>query len=367
MRVQHLVLRDFRNVEALELPLDDDLVVFHGDNGQGKSGLLEALYLLANLRSFRRSKRNEMIRFGQPIARVAARVEADGVARKFEVDLHRDHREVRLDGKDLSSFVRYFSGIRAVAFTPEDPVMVRGGPSGRRAFLDRGVFLARPDHLGLIRELGRLVSQKNALLRARGDRIAAEAQLAVWNERLAEVGARRQAFADSLGEHLERVHRSLTDAEEPFEAGYRACSPPGDVEALRALLEAQVGAELDRGQTLVGPHREDLTLRLAGKDLRTYGSQGQVRTAALTLKLALLAATTSRVGSPPMFLLDDLGSELDPSRNERLLAWVTAEGCQVFVATTSLTHVPVDSGRYRALRVEEGQVVEDRADDGASP
>ncbi|MDP7111839.1 MAG: DNA replication and repair protein RecF [Myxococcota bacterium] len=369
MRVKHLFLRDFRNVEALDLGLDDDLVVFHGDNGQGKTGLLEALYLLANLRSFRRSKRNEMIRWNQPTAHVAARVEADDTARRFEVELHRDHREVRLDGKDMSSFVRYFSGIRAVAFTPEDPAMVRGGPQGRRGFLDRGVFLARPDHLGLIRELGRLVSQKNALLRARGDRTASAAQLAVWNERLAEVGAevmaRRNTFAVALAEHLEGVHRALTDDEQPFEASYRACCPPGDVEALRALLEGQMDAELDRGQTLVGPHREDLSLRLAGKDLRTYGSQGQVRTAALTLKLALLATTASRVGSPPMFLLDDLGSELDPSRNERLLAWVVKEGCQVFVATTALAHVPVEPSRYRALHVVEGRVVEDRADGGA--
>lgn len=369
MHVQHLVLHEFRNVEALELPLGDDLVVFHGGNGHGKTSLLEALYLLANLKSFRKARRREMIRWGQPLARVGARVEADGVERRFEVELHRDHREVRLDGKDIRSFVSYFSGIRAVAFTPEDPAMIRGGPGGRRAFLDRGVFLARPDHLGLVRELGRLVSQKNALLRSHADRALREAQLQAWNERLATVGAeviaRREAFVEALSDHLPEVHESLTGDDIQLEVGYRACSAPGDTDALRELLERSADAELERGQTLVGPHREDLSLRLKGKDLRTFGSQGQVRTAALTLKLALLASTASRVGSPPMFLLDDLGSELDPDRNERLLARLGAEGGQVFVATTSLVHVPLPQDRYTAIPVTSGEVTGYRAEPGA--
>lgn len=368
MRIQHLVLRDFRNVEALELSLGDDLIVFHGGNGQGKTSLLEALYLLANLRSFRRSRRNEMIRWGQPSAQIRARVEAEGAERRFEVRLNRDGREVRLDGKDIRSFVSYFSGIRAVAFTPEDPAMVRGGPGARRAFLDRGVFLARPDHLGYARELARLVSQKNALLRTRHDRALRESQLQAWNERLATVGAevtaRRAAFVEALTSHLDEVHRSLTGDGSALEVGYRPCSPPGDREALLALLERQADAELDRGQTLVGPHREDLSLRLEGRDLRTFGSQGQVRTAALTLKLALLASTTTRVGSPPMFLLDDLGSELDPERNERLLARLAAEGGQVFVATTTLAHIPMKPGRYRAIAVDSGGVMEVGAEPG---
>ena len=369
MRVQHLILRDFRNVEALQLPLGDDLIVFHGGNGQGKTSLLEALYFLANLKSFRKSRRREMIRWGEPTAQLGARVVADGVERRFEVEMHRDGREVRLDGKDIRSFVSYFSGIRAVAFTPEDPAMVRGSPGGRRAFLDRGVFLARPDHLGLVRELGRLVSQKNALLRGQGDRVLRGAQLQVWNERLAAVGAeviaRRSAFVEAISGHLPEVHEALTGDSSPLQIGYRACSPPGDVDALRELLERSADAELDRGQTLVGPHREDLSLKLEGKDLRTFGSQGQVRTAALTLKLALLASTASRVGSPPMFLLDDLGSELDPSRNERLLARLGAEGGQVFVATTSLVHVPLPEERYRAIEVDSGSTAEDRDEAGA--
>ncbi len=357
MRVQQLRITDFRNLEAVDLELDADVAVLFGDNGQGKTNLLEAIYLLANLKSFRNARRTDLVRWGCKHASVTAEVAAREIVRHFEVRLEGSTRRVRVDGKDPRSLVSYFRGIRAIAFTPEDPSMVRGGPAGRRAFLDRGVFLVRTDHLDLVRQYARLLDQKSALLRAPG---ADRAQIELWNEQLAQVGAeivaRRASFVQGLQPHLDGVHAALVPGDSALSVSYRACCDPGDVEGLAAKLDQKLDQELDRGQTLVGPHREDLLVRLDDRDLRAFGSQGQVRSAALSLKLALLGLATQETDDPPLFLLDDLGSELDPGRNARLLDLLAGHGSQLLVATTTLDHVPLPRDSYPAHRVEAGAV-----------
>ena len=357
MRVQQLRITDFRNLEFVDLELDADVVVFFGDNGQGKTNLLEAVYLLANLKSFRNARRADLVRWGCRHATVTAEVAAREIVRLFEVRLEGSTRRVRVDGKDPRSLVSYFSGIRAFAFTPEDPTMVRGGPAGRRAFLDRGVFLMRADHLDLVRQYARLLDQKGALLRAPG---ADRAQIELWNDQLARIGAeivsRRASFVQGLQPHLDAVHAALVPGESVLSVSYRSCCEPGDVEDLARKLDQKLGQELDRGQTLVGPHREDLRVRLDARDLRTFGSQGQVRSAALCLKLALLGLVSQGSDDPPLFLLDDLGSELDPGRNARLLDLLAGHGSQLLVATTTLDHVPLDRDSYPAHRIEAGSI-----------
>ena len=358
MRVNRLSLKDFRNLAAVDIELDGDITVFHGDNGQGKTNLLEAVYLLANLKSFRNARRKDMVRWGAEAAAVVADVVSGDVRRHFEVRLDRHQRKARIDGKDPRSLVRYFEGIRAIAFTPEDPLMVRGGPAGRRAFMDRGIFLSRPDHLELVRQYARLVEQKNALLRglgAGGD----TSQVSVWNERMAEVGAsitaQRARFLDELKLHLDEVHQRLAADGSAISTAYRSCCEPGNADDLLQRMNSRLEHERERGQSLVGPHREDLVLRLDDRDLRTFGSQGQVRSAALSLKLSLMARVSHGSDDPPLFLLDDLGSELDPSRNGRLLELLLDLGGQVLVATTSLRHVPLGTSDYQAVPVVAGR------------
>jgi len=359
LRVSHLSLKDYRNLAAVDVDLGGDLAVFHGDNGQGKTNLLESVYLLANLKSFRNARRKDMIGWGAPAAAVVADVISGDVRRHFEVRLDRQQRNARIDGKDPRSLVSYFQGIRAIAFTPEDPAMVRGGPSGRRAFMDRGIFLSRPDHLDLIRQYSRLVEQKNALLRglhSSGD----AAQVSIWNERMAQIGAsiteRRARFVEDLGPHLDTVHRQLAADDSVISIAYRCCCEPGDADDLLERMESRRDLERDRGQCLVGPHREEMVMRLDDRDLRTFGSQGQVRSAALSLKLALMSRVCGQSDDPPLFLLDDLGSELDPARNARLLDLLRDLGGQVLVATTSLHHIPLDASEFQSFHVVEGRV-----------
>jgi len=359
VQIEQLSLRNFRNLADVELSFCGGLFAFHGDNGQGKTNLLEALYYLANLKSFRGARRTELIRFEVDEARLEARVARGELRRRFRVELDRTRRKLEVDGKDPRSLTSYFQGIRAIAFTPGDPAMIRGAPTGRRAFLDRGVFLQRPDHLELVREVARLLAQKNALLR-RVSRDEGGVQLQVFNERLALAAARlsrrRAALADAVTEPLQQRHAQLAEDGGSLTVQYRSDAAAGDVEAWAARLAEREGAEWERGQSLVGPQRDDLLVELDGHNLRTYGSQGQVRTAALPMKLALLALASSSAGDPPVFLLDDLGSELDPTRNRRLLEGLLAEGGQVFVATTSLRHVPLADGDYAAFQIESGEI-----------
>ncbi len=369
MRVDHLRCHDFRNLASVDLCLHGDVAVFHGANGQGKTNLLEAVYLLANLKSFRNARRGELVRWGEERARLTASATAAGIRREFDVRLDRHGRRARVDGKDLRSLASYFDGIRAIAFTPEDPVMVRGGPAGRRAFMDRGVFLLRADHLDLVRRYGKLLDHKNAMLR-RSDRAAGAPQVAVYDQQLAQVGAsivqRRDEFIRRLRPSLQQVHAQLADDGADVDVVYRHCCDPGDAEDLLARIEARSSQEWDRSQALVGPHREELVLRLGERNLRTFGSQGQVRTAALSLKLSLLSLVSQTVSDPPLFLLDDLGSELDPQRNDRLLELLCARGGQILVATTTLRHVPLSAGDYQSFRVEGGAVHPDSSMDVAA-
>ncbi len=359
MRIDRLRAHHFRNLEELQLALGGGLTVFHGANGQGKTNLLEALYYLANLKSFRGARRGELIRFEQPTAVLEAEVARGELRRHFRVELDRQRRVLSVDGKDPRSLSGYFQGIRAVAFTPGDPAMIRGAPTARRAFLDRGVFLQRPDHLDLVREVGRMLAQRNALLRS-VPRDRGGAQLEVYNQQLvaagAELSARRAALVEDLGEPLAERHRQLAEGRGTLTIQLRSDTPPGDPAALAARLAERADAEWERRQSLSGPQRDDLVVELDGHPLRTFGSQGQVRTAALALKLALMALVTRVAGDPPVFLLDDLGSELDPERNRRLLDALLAEGGQVFVATTSLSHVPLPRDRYAAHEVVAGEV-----------
>lgn len=364
MRIDELRAQNFRNLADLHLSFGDGLFVFHGDNGQGKTNLLEALYFLANLKSFRGARRGELIHFEQPTAVLEAHVARGELRRHFHIELDRTRRVLAVDGKDPRSLAGYFQGIRAVAFTPGDPAMIRGAPTARRAFLDRGVFLQRPDHLDLVREVGKLLAHRNALLRG-VPRQQGEPQLQVFDEQLiragSELSARRAALVDALTEPLAERHAQLARSPGMLSIQLRCDTPPGDRAALAARLAERTAAEWERRQSLVGPQHDDLVVELDGHPLRTFGSQGQVRTAALALKLGLMALVSRAAGDPPVFLLDDLGSELDPQRNHRLLDTLLGEGGQVFVATTSLDHVPLDRDRYTAFRIAAGVVESDPA------
>ena len=364
MKVLALEATDFRNLQQVLVEPHPRFNVLSGDNGQGKTNLLEAVYLLGTLRSFRASKTEELIRFDQPRARVRARVEKLGTERLLEVELTPGHKSARVDGKGARA-ANYFGGFNVVLFAPEDLKLPRGAPAGRRKFLDRAIWNAVPGYLAEAQTYERVLRSRNALLREPGGQGALDL-LEVYSAQLAAAAVplvtRRRAFVGELAARVAEAFRRVTGGL-VLEIGYRSelDLPAGEIAgALVALLEKDQHRDRARGATSSGPHTDDLTLILDGKEASAYASQGQLRAIVLALKIAEIEYLTEKLGNPPVLLLDDVSSELDPTRNAQLFQFLREVACQAFITTTSPAHVLLTEERKDfqvltgAISVEQG-------------
>jgi len=377
VRLQHIAVSGWRNLAPADLPLGPGLVVLWGENGAGKTNLLEAAAVLTTLRSFRSNAWNEVVRWGGAEASVAGRVEGGAGTSLHGVRVEAGSRpavgpggrtaalrHVVLDGQEIRDLGRWFLTLRAVVFTPDDTWIVRGGPEHRRRFLDRAAFNAHPVHLDRVRAWRRAQAQRAALLR-RGD--PDRPLLDAWDEALVQAGVQvalgRAHVVRALAGPLRAVHEDLAGGTSAA-LSYRCALGEGEAPDLDAAYRRLLGdareEEIRRGIPLVGIQRDDLDVRIDGggalRSARTWGSQGQVRTLALSLRLAELAVAGT-AGEPPILLLDDLSSEVDEDRLGRLVALLGRLSGQVLVTTTDpgpLTRRAL--GSVQALRVKAGTV-----------
>ena len=369
-----LALRDWRNIASLQLRLHPRLVILWGENGAGKTNLLESIAVLATLKSFRGASWRQMVRWDAGDAAIAAEVQGDLGRAGLRMELSAQSgasRRILMDGEPVRDLTAYFQRLRAVVFAPDDTGIVRGEPERRRRFLDRAAFTIWPGHLELVRVFRRVLAQKAALLRSGR---ASASELEAWNQRLAPAGAQlcasRARAAGVLEEPLQRTHGILAGGSQ-VDLRYRSVLDPDAGTAvaelqrryLRLLADAR-DEELRRGMNLVGPQRDDLLFQFAHepgevmRSARVYGSQGQVRTLALALKLAELDAARAK-GETPLLLLDDLSSELDEQRMGRLVELIESLDAQVVVTTTDpgpvLRSAKADG---QALRIRMGALAE---------
>jgi DNA replication and repair protein RecF len=339
--------------------------VFSGNNGQGKTNLLEAIFVVSTLRSFRTAKLSDVITFGEERATLGARVQKGDLVRRYDVELAHGARKVMLDGKAVRPVARYFGGFNVVVFTPEDLVLPRASPGDRRRFLDRGVFNLRPDYLGTAQDYERVLKNRNTVLRQAGDRALdgkrAEQLLAVYDDQLAEIGARviaeRRAFVDVLCDELQAVFASITRVGLTASARYvvRSSAVTRDEIALR--LRESRSKDFATCATQVGPHRDDVMLELDGREAGTFASQGQLRAIMLAWKTAELAVLGRAHGDLPILLLDDVSSELDPQRNEFLFEHLATLAGQCFITTTHPGHVLLRQHRAD-YRIGGGEILQ---------
>lgn len=347
MRVLAFESIDFRNLAQLVVEPHPRFNVFHGDNGQGKTNLLEAVYLLGTLRSFRATKTEELIRFGAAQARVRARVEKLGIERLLEVALQPGKKSARVDGKGARAS-QYFGGFNVVLFAPEDLRLPKGPPSSRRRFLDRAIWNAQPTYLTEAQTYDRILRSRNAVLR---DRAPADL-LEVYDAQLAEAAVplvmRRRRFVEELTPFVRRAFEQVTQTGLELDLWYEGTLKGSEGE-LRAELFARLVADrrrdLVRGATSSGPHTDDLRLMLDQRAAAAFASQGQLRAIVLALKVAEIEYLTNQLGDPPVLLLDDVSSELDPTRNAQLFAFLWTVRCQAFITTTRPTHVLLEKER----------------------
>jgi DNA replication and repair protein RecF len=339
--------------------------VFSGDNGQGKTNLLEAIFVVAALRSFRTAKLADLVAFGGERARLGARVWKDDLVRVYEVEIGHGTRRVTLDGKAARPLARYFGGFNVVVFTPEDLALPRASPSDRRRFLDRGVFNLRPDYLATAQDYERVLKTRNTVLRQVSDgaldRGRAEELLAVYDHQVAEIGARviaaRRGFLDVVRDELAQTFASITRTGRAASARYVVRSEAVTRDEIIAKLQAARLKDFATSATQVGPHRDDVVFELDGRDAGTYASQGQLRAIMLAWKTAELSVLGRAHGDLPILLLDDVSSELDPQRNEFLFEHLATLAGQCFITTTHPDHVLLRQHRAD-YRIAGGEILE---------
>jgi DNA replication and repair protein RecF len=323
---------------------------------------------VGTLRSFRTKHAVELIHVDAARAELGAEVERDELTRALRVVLEGRRRIAEVDGKPTRSVAEYCGSLNAIVFAPEDLSLPRGSPAERRRFLDRAVFEAQPAYLAEAQAYHRLLKHRNALLRrATAGRGVAPELLAAYDERLALAGApivlrRRellQALAARFRDGFERIARMGVTAD----LGYR-CVPevaaaetaPAVARVLADLLAARRAHDLGRGFTSVGPHTDDLEVMLAGRPAGQYASQGQLRALVLALKTSEILHVMEKTNDPPILLLDDVSSELDPERNAFLLEFIADIGCQTVITTTDRKHLAL-GGKHLVFKADAGSIV----------
>ncbi len=363
MNLENLSLTNFRNIDQAVLTPAPQFNVFWGDNAQGKTNLLEAIYLLATLKSFRSAKNEDFIRHGKVDCRIAAEVCSLKVRHRMDLSITSQGKSPRIDAKEARYPERYLGLLHPVLFSPEEVGIVKGFPAGRRALLDRAVFQTDQDFLLLARNFSRCLKQRNQLLKNG----TSSKTLEPWSEQLIQAGARlRQArtiYLNRMVPLLHETYRSISGDKEQADLQY-----PGAGEdlqelenSLRADLQRCADRELRQGITLAGPHRDDPQFLIDGRSLRLYGSQGQQRSYMLAFKTAQIMDLEQRTGQQPVLLLDDMTSELDRRRQGFFFRFLLERRGQVFITTTDVQPL-LNEGLHQArfYRVENGSLQQDR-------
>lgn len=360
MRVNEISVADFRNVRRAHFTPGKELTVLCGDNGQGKTNLLESIWLLTGGKSFRAGKDEELIRWGQSFGLVEAQVNAQGREQTIRLaiggkDSQRPGRTVRLNGVERGRAGSIAGTFTAVVFHPEHLRLVKGSPEGRRKFLDTAICQLYPNYLAMLRRYTRLVTQKNALLKKYEFIPDAGRMLEVFNREMAECGQevtlRRMEYLCRLREYSAANYRDISSGSEGMDIKYIPCAEYGEL--LEKLNQLRT-TELRAGCCLAGPHREDFEITVGGKPAKTYASQGQQRSAVLSLKLAEAAQASRITGEHPVMLLDDVLSELDDGRQKYLLTRM--EGKQTFVTSCDSAAFARTNGKI--IMVKQGEAEE---------
>ncbi len=364
LRLRRLTTRDFRNLGRIDLTPPEAGLVIVGENGHGKTNLLESVYYLMLLRSVRGTRDQDVVRFGAPGFFVGAEL-AGARVNEITVGFERQGRRkrVRLDGVDVSRLSDALGALPAVMVSPRDVALVAGAPAERRRFLDVVLSVSSPRYLRALQRYRAALTRRNSVLRQATRGQVPDDEIAVWEPALAEHGAvlwrERAAWVSA---HADRYMALCTAIGERGRATLRLTTgvsvDPDDgalADVLAAGLAAKRPLDLRRGVTHVGPHRDDLALGLDGRELRLFGSAGQQRTAAIALRLLEAETLRTEGGAAPIALLDDPFAELDARRSDRILALLGEVGLgQTLLAVPRVADIPAEYTRLERCWIRDG-------------
>lgn len=350
MKLRHLKLFNYRNYEQTEIRTDSNVNLIVGPNAQGKTNLLESIYVLALTKSHRTQKDKELIHWDKKQAMIHADIEKKYGNLTLDLRISSQGKSAKLNGLEQRKLSDFVGALNVVMFAPEDLEIVKGSPGIRRRFLDMEIAQVIPSYLFQVQQYQKILIQRNNYLKGiQHDSAINENMIEVWNQQLAEYGSKimksRQNFIINLQKWAKSIHEGITKGKENLQLYYRPSFEISDFSDESVLfdqfmvkLKQVQNQEIRRGVTLFGPHRDDLGFFINGKDVQIYGSQGQQRTTALSVKLAEIELIREETGEFPLLLLDDVLSELDQFRQNQLIETFQNK-VQTFITTTGADNV----------------------------
>ena len=354
MWIKNIKIKNFRNYNQEEINLEKNINIFYGKNAQGKTNIIEAIFLCSLGKSFRAKKDNEMIKLNEENAIVEIEYEKSDRDGKIKIEIG-NKKNIYLNGIKIKKLSELLGNLNIVIFTPDDINILKGGPQNRRRFLDIMISQLRPNYMHILNLYLKTIEQRNKYLRQIKEEHKDENLLEIWDEKLAEYAVKiyeyRKEFIEKIIKKINIIHKNITNGEEQIELEY--ITECDNKEKYLQLLKERRKLDIIKGFTTKGVHRDDFMIYINKKDIKIFGSQGQNRTAMLSLKLAELQVIYDEIGEYPILLLDDFMSELDKTRRKNFLENI--EGTQVIITGTE--KLDIENLEYLEYNVSNGKVL----------
>ena len=354
MWIQNIKLNNFRNYEKLDISLGKNINIFFGNNAQGKTNIIESIFLCSMGKSFRTNKDNELIKIGENNSSVEVKYEKSDRKGKIKIELS-NKKNIYINDIKVKKLSELLGKINVVIFTPDDIDIIKGGPQNRRKFLDIMISQLRPNYMHILSLYIKTIEQRNNYLKQIKEFGKDENLLEIWDEKLSEYATKiyvyRKEFIDKIINKIEKIHNEITLGKEKIKIEY--VSNCQSKENYIELLKERRKLDIIKGYTTKGIHRDEFIIYINGKQLNIYGSQGQQRTTILSLKLAELKVIYDEIGEYPILLLDDFMSELDSTRRKNLLKNI--KDTQVIITCTD--KLVLEKIKYLEYNVQEGKII----------
>ena len=354
MWIKNIKIKNFRNYNQEEINLEKNINIFYGKNAQGKTNIIEAIFLCSLGKSFRAKKDNEMIKLNEKNAIVEIEYEKSDRDGKIKIEIG-NKKNIYLNGIKIKKLSELLGNLNIVIFTPDDINILKGGPQNRRRFLDIMISQLRPNYMHILNLYLKTIEQRNKYLRQIKEEHKDENLLEIWDEKLAEYAVKiyeyRKEFIEKIIKKINIIHKNITNGEEQIELEY--ITECDNKKKYLQLLKERRKLDIIKGFTTKGIHRDDFVIYINKKEIKIFGSQGQNRTAMLSLKLAELQVIYDEIGEYPILLLDDFMSELDKTRRKNFLENI--EGTQVIITGTE--KLDIENLKYLEYNVSNGKVL----------
>jgi len=358
-------LVNYRNYEKLSIDFNKHINLILGKNGQGKTNIVESLTLMAIGKSFRTNRDKELIKFDKESLYIACSFTRNSIDKKIEMAISREKKGIKINGVSVRSIQELLGNLNVVIFSPEDLKLIKEGPKERRSFIDKEISQIMPRYYSTLTSYNKVLEERNKLLKGM---YVDKNLLAVYDETLAKYASEiyliRREFIEKLSKISSDLHKKLTSEKEVLKINYKSQVEVSDKDDVSSMMGKVLSAygdnieyDMQHRSTRIGPHRDDIIIYLNDIDVRLYGSQGQQRTASISLKLSEIELIKQELGDYPVLILDDVFSELDQTRQKMLVEKLG--NIQMFVTTADPLHkLILESDEYSIFNIESGEVVE---------